>query len=300
LISVDRNPAFRIEPPLGAGHEGKPTVSTTLSSYLTVANHLSQWQTLTAKTPAVQTATQYFEKHIGGVTSAQQLINNPRLFNYAMTAFGLSDMTYAKGLMREVLQQGVTSGKALANTLSNSNIQAFAKAFDFADNGSATTSSSSLVRQVIDKYIENSLETSQGQQDPGVQLALYFQNHAPSVTSAYGILADKNLLTVVQTALGISPLTAAEPIDTQAQMLTSKLKLSDFQDPTKLQKFIERFAAQYDANNNALGTTSSSSATTTLTTASLFQTTPIYGYGIIGINPTTLLGAATTGASLLL
>ena len=275
-------------------------MSTTLSGYLTVANNLSQWQTITAKTPAVQTATQYFENNIGGATSAQQLVNNPRLFDYAMTAFGLSDMTYAKGLMEKVLQQGVTSSTALANTLDNTNIYAFAKAFDFVDNGSATTSSSSLVDQVVNKYIENSLETSQGQQDPGVQLALYFQANAPGVTSVYQILADKNLLSVVQTALGISPMTGLEPIDTQAQMLTSKLNLSDFQNPTKLQNFIERFCAEYDANNNTPGATTSSSSTTTLTTASLFQTASIAGSGIIGIDPSTLLSAANNRSSLFL
>jgi Protein of unknown function (DUF1217) len=275
-------------------------VTTTLSAYLTVANNLSQWQTMTAKTAAVQTATQYFENNIGSVTSAQQLVDNPRLFNYAMTAFGLSDMTYAKGLMEKVLQQGVTSSTALANTLDNSNIYAFAKAFDFADNGSATTSSSSLVNQVVNKYIENSLETSQGQQDPGVQLALYFQANAPSVTSVYQILADKNLLTVVQTALGVSSMTGLEPIDTQAQMLTSKLNLTDFQNPTKLQSFIERFCAEYDASNNTSGATTSSSSTTTLTTASLFQTTPIAGSGIIEISPATLLSAANLGSGLYL
>ena len=173
-------------------------MTTTLSAYLTVANNLSQWRTITAKNPAVQTATQYFENNIGNVTSAQQLVDNPRLFNYAMSAFGLSDMTYAKGLMEKVLQQGVTSSTALANTLDNTNILAFAKAFDFVDNGSATTASSGLVEQVVNKYVENSLETSQGQQDPGVQLALYFQAQAPNVTSVDQILADKNLLSVVR------------------------------------------------------------------------------------------------------
>ena len=275
-------------------------MTTTLSAYLTVANNLSQWRTIAAKAPAVQTATQYFEQNIGSVTSAQQLVDNPRLFDYAMTAFGLSDMTYAKGLMEKVLQQGVTSSAALANTLDNTNIFAFDKAFDFADNGATTTAASSLVDQVVNKYVENSLETAQGQQNPGVQLALYFEAQAPNVTSVYQILADKNLLSVVQTALGISPLTAAEPIDTQANMLTANLTLSDFQDPAKLQKFIERFCAQYDANNNAPGTTTSSASTTTLTTASLFQTASSNGYGIIEINPSTLLSADNAGLGLLL
>ncbi|HEY8162447.1 MAG TPA: DUF1217 domain-containing protein [Methylocystis sp.] len=222
----------------------------TISTYLQISNNLSKWQAITASKPEVSIQTKYFQDNIGKVKTADDLINNPRLFNYAMDAFGLSDMTYAKGLMKQVLQQGVTSNKALAHTLNNPNILAFAQAFDFADNGASATASSSLVTNVINRYTENALETDQGQQNPGVQLALYFQQKAPSVTSVYGILADKNLLTVVQTALGISPLTSAEPVDTQYALLSAKLNIKDFQDPQKLQNFISRFAAMYDANNN--------------------------------------------------
>jgi hypothetical protein len=222
---------------------------TTLSSYLLVANNMSRWQTITSKTPEVSIQTKYFQDNIGKVKSADDLLKNTRLFNFAMTAFGLGDMTYAKGLMKQVLHEGVTSTSALANKLPNSNISAFARAFDFVDNGASTTSSSALVTNVINRYVENSLETTQGQQNPGVQLALYFQQHAPNITSIYGILADKNLLTVVQTALGVSPMTSAQPIDRQAHLLSSKLKIADFQDPKKLQQFISRFAAMYDLNN---------------------------------------------------
>jgi uncharacterized protein DUF1217 len=199
---------------------------------------MNRWLAATAQTPAVSLATNYFEQNIGKVKSADDLINNPRLFAYAMTAFGLGDMTYAQGLMKKVLAQGVTSSNALANTLPNPNIRAFAKAFDFADNQASTTASATLVADVVNRYLENSLQTAQGQQDPGVQLALYFHQNAPDITSVYGILGDKNLLTVVQTALGISPLTSAEPIDTQAQMLSGLINISDFKDPAKLQSFI--------------------------------------------------------------
>ena len=224
---------------------------TTLSSYLAIANNMSRWLAATAQSPAVSIATNYFEQNIGNVKSANDLINDPRLFDYAMTAFGLGDMTYAQGLMKQVLAQGVSSSSALANTLPNPNIRAFAEAFDFADNGASTTASPTLASDVVNRYLENSLQTAQGQQDPGVQLALYFQQNAPNITSIYGILGDQNLLTVVQTALGISPLTSAEPIDTQAQMLSSLINISDFKNPAKLQSFIERFAALYDSSSSA-------------------------------------------------
>ncbi len=76
---------------------------------------------------------------------------------------------------------------------------------------------------------------------------------------AYSILADKNFLTVVQTALGISPYTSQEDIDTQAKLLSGNINFSDFQDPAKLQKFIEKFCALYD-ENNASATSSQNSS----------------------------------------
>jgi hypothetical protein len=267
---------------------------TTLSTYLTIVNHESQYQAAAAQTPAVQLATKYFEQNIGSVTSAKQLVANPRLLDYALTAYGLSSYTNEQGLVSKALQQGVLSSSALANTLNNTNLRNFVKAFDFADNGSSAVSSST-VTDAVNAYVENNLETTQGQQDPGVQLALYFQNHASSITNVYNILADKSLLTVVQTALGISSLSGLEPIDTQASQISAKLNLSDFQDPTKVQKFIERFAASYDANNSSSGS-SSSSASGSSSVLSLFQNINTGGGGI---SSSTLLSAANIHLGLL-
>ncbi|PWB81941.1 MAG: hypothetical protein C3F11_13610 [Methylocystaceae bacterium] len=224
---------------------------TTLSSYLQIAGNLTKWRSIAAKSPDVAIQTKYFQDNIGKVKSVDDFLKDARLFDYAMTAFGLGDMTYAKGMMKKVLEDGVSSNSALANKLNNSNINAFAKAFDFAGAGAQATSSSTLVANVVGRYTEQALETTQGQENPGVRLALYFREHAPSVTSVYGILADKNLLTVVQTALGVSPLASAQPVDTQARLLKAKLDLSDFQDPKKLQNFITRFAAMYDIDNSS-------------------------------------------------
>jgi hypothetical protein len=226
-------------------------MSTTLSAYQLVANNMSKWQQITASTPSVAQATKYYQANIGKVTTIADFVNNYRLFSYAMTAFGLGSMTYAKGLMQKVLQQGVSSSTSLANSLNDPRILAFAKTFNFAANGATTTSSSAVTEDVVTNYTEQALETNQGAQDPGVQLALYFQRNAPKVTSVLGILADKNLLTVVQTTLGLSPLMSAQDINVQESLLSKLVNVSDFQDPKKLQSFIERFTAMYDLNNSS-------------------------------------------------
>ena len=235
------------------------TVST-LSTYLQVSNNMTKWENLTASEPAVKEATDYYKANIGNVKTPADLVKNYSLFSYAMTAYGLGDMTsYGKGLIEKVLDEGTYGAKDLANTLDNSQILALANTFNFTADGASTTSSTAVQTEVVNKYIEQTLESDQGKSDPGVQEALYFLQNAPNITNAYQVLADKNLLTVVQTALGISPYTSMEDIDTQANTINQKLNLSDFQDPAKLQKFIEKFCAMYDMTNQ--GATSSQSST---------------------------------------
>ena len=52
-------------------------------------------------------ATAYYLANIGKVKTVDDFVNNYQLFSYAMKAFGLADMTYAKGLMTKVLNGGV-------------------------------------------------------------------------------------------------------------------------------------------------------------------------------------------------
>ncbi len=263
----------------------------TLTTYLQISNNLPKWQKLTASQANVKLETQYYQKNIGKVKTAADLVNNYRLFSYVMNAYGLGDQVYAKSLFQKVLQQGIGNAKDLAYTLNDPRIMALAKTFNFAWNGSSTTSSTAVQTDVVNSYIEQTLETNQGQSDTGVQLALYFQRNAPNITSAYSILADKKLLTVVQTALGISSLTSAENIDTQANQISSKIKIADFQDPKKLQTFIERFSALYDLNNpsgtssaqsslipNALISTSSSTGSFSVSLLSSMQALKLGGF----------------------
>lgn len=232
----------------------------TTASYLAVSNNLSRMQAATAAEPQVKTATAYFLANIGKVTSISDFVNNYQLFSYAMTAFGLGDMTYAKGMMTQVLQGGVTSPKALANTLSNPAYKAFATAFDFVGKGAATTQTAAATTDVVNQYVEQSLESAQGQQNQGVQLALYFTRTAPSVTNVYGLLADPSLLKVVQTAFGI-PASATENIDTEAASLSKQISIADLQDPKKVQAIAERFTAMWDINGNHTSSNASSGVT---------------------------------------
>ena len=244
-------------------------MTTTYATYMRIADNLDQYSTLTSKKTDVATATKYYEENIGNIKSVDDFVGNDRIFRYAMKAYGLEDMTYAKAMVKKVLTEGTTDSKSLANTLSDKRFLALAKAFAFATNGEDTTSQTSVTTNTVTNYVRQSLEDNAADENAGVQLALYFARKASSVTSAYGILADSKLLKVVQTTLGISEMTSYQDIDKQASMISAMMDVTDLQDPEKVQKFLGRFTATYDATNSSSAASSD--------TALLFQTTSDVG-----------------------
>ncbi len=110
-------------------------MTSTTTTFLSVSQNLSRYQTMTASEPAVKTATAYYEANIGSVTSVKDLVSNYRLLSYALNAYGLGDQINAKGLITKVLEGGVSNPKSLANTLPDSRWKAFATAFNFVDSG---------------------------------------------------------------------------------------------------------------------------------------------------------------------
>jgi hypothetical protein len=240
-----------------ASVEEDGTVLSTLASYQAITRNITSSLASTAAAPTVQNATNYYLANIGKVKTVSDFVNNYQLFSYAMTAFGLGSMTYAKGMITKLLQGGITDPKALANQLTDPRYKAFATAFNFAKNGTSTTSQASATTGTVSQYVRQTLETNAGGQNQGVQLALYFQRMAPTITTAYNILADPALLKVAQTVLNIPAQSSLQDIATQANTISSAINLKDLQDPTKLSQFVQRFAAMYDMENS---TTSSQPA----------------------------------------
>ena len=259
-------------------------MTTTTAAYLAVTNNLTRYQSMTAAEPAVKLATAYYQANIGKVNSIQAFVGNYRLLSYALNAYGLGDQIGHTALITKVLQGGVSDPKSLANTLTNGNWKAFASAFDFVGKGAASVNSASAVKTTTSDYVEQQLESDQGAQDVGVQLALYFQRVAPTVSNEYGILADKNLFEVAQTIFGLAPSTNASSLDAQANALAKTMPIADLQDPKKLQQLTERFTALYDVNYGpASGATSSLTVSSSNSASSVSAASAILA-GVISSN----------------
>ena len=138
----------------------------------------------TAKEPVVSRESEYYLAHIGDVKSIDDFLGNDRLFKYAMKAFGLQDMDYAKAFIRKVLEEGDDYDDSFANKLSDKRYQDFATTFNFARYGDATTAFDRTQQGTVDNYVRQTLEQEAGDQNQGVRLALYFQRKAPDLKDA--------------------------------------------------------------------------------------------------------------------
>lgn len=221
----------------------------TMTSYRLIAADLPRSLARVSKEPQVRRDSEYYLANIGNVKTIDDFMKDSRIYNYALKAFGLSDMAYAKAFIRKVLTEGVDSQDSFANKLNDGRYKELAATFNFAKLGDKATSEPAAQQAVVDKYVRQTLEMETGDQNEGARLALYFARKAPTITNAYEILGDKALLEVFQTTFSVPAQTSVLDIDRQAKLVEEKLDLSDLKDPEKLDKLITRFTAMYEMKN---------------------------------------------------
>ncbi|PHP65734.1 flagellar biosynthesis protein FlgF [Zhengella mangrovi] len=221
----------------------------TYVQYNMIAKNMDRSVEAVNRDPVVSRDTEYYLSHITEVNSVDEFVSDTRLFTYAMKAFGLSDMTFAKAFMTKVLDEGHDDKEAFVNQLADTRYVDFAKTFDFKRYGATATTFTRAQTGVVDKYVRQTLEENAGQTNDAVRLALYFERKAPEITSVTDILADKALFTVVRTNLGLPTSFSMLDIDRQISILKDKVDLKEFSDPEAVAKQIERFSAMWDAQN---------------------------------------------------
>ena len=229
----------------------------TYASYLGVTRDLAKSLERVAKAPVAARETEYYLAHIEKVKSIDDFMSDSRLYRYAMKAFGLEDMAYAKAFMRKALEGGVADSDSFANKLSDSRYRDFVKTFNFAQYGATTTIFDATRKGTADRYNRQVLEETAGAQNEGLRLPLNFERKAKGIVSWYDVLADTALSQVVRTAFGLPDSFASADLERQVEVFSGKFDIKDFQKADKVSGFLKRFTAMHDvANPSANGTAS--------------------------------------------
>ena len=202
-----------------------------------------------SRRPMVSREVEYYSQRIEKIDSAEELVSDTRALNFIMRAYGLEELSYAKALVRKVLEEGVDDPDALANRMTDVRFKDLASDFNFARYGDTTTTFERTRSGVIDKYLVQTMELDAGSQNDGARLAMYFERRAGDIKNAYDILADPALLQVVQTIFQLPVQMSFRPIEDQADMINNRLNIEELADPHKVEEMITRFLPLWDIAN---------------------------------------------------
>lgn len=206
----------------------------------------------TAEKQNLKAANTYYDQVVTAVDTVDQLLADKKVVTYILRAYGLETANVSIATLKQVLTSDPLDPKSAAAKLGDPRYREIAAAFNFDSAGNVKRVPASEVQsrtdmlKTADQFLYQTMETNAGASSEGVRLSLYFRRKAPGLASAYSILADKALIEVTRTALGLPASMSNLAIETQAALIDTKLKVADLKDPTKLDKFIARFGAMYD------------------------------------------------------
>ncbi|MHC2741639.1 hypothetical protein ACVMFA_007429, partial [Bradyrhizobium liaoningense] len=93
---------------------------TTYFSYSYITHNLKQSLTRVEQQSDVAREAAYYKANIGKVKTIDDFMKDYRLYHYAMKAYGLEDMAYAKAFMKQVLESDLNDSKSFVNKLVDS------------------------------------------------------------------------------------------------------------------------------------------------------------------------------------
>lgn len=203
------------------------------------------------------TAVDDFAKGMAEVKSLDDFLSNDKLTSVVLKANGLDPKKYDEDTLRKIFTSDPADKKSYLNTKAESKFKEIVADFNFDTKGDLTRAKIGTIQntgaedRTQQSYLQQTLETQEGESNDGVRLALYFSRKAPNITSLYTILGDKALFQVITTAFSLPTSLSGMDVDKQVDVLKKFVNLDDLQDPKKVDKLMKRFTAMYDLKNNA-------------------------------------------------
>lgn len=191
-------------PRIGPKKNGAVFVLSTYLSYELITRDMGKSLDRIEQQPMVERETQYYLENIGKVKSVDDFISNDRLFKYAMKAYGLGDMDYAKAFMKKVLDEGISDSGSFANKLTDKRYYEFAKVFNFEKYGDLTTSFNAAQDNVPGNF---AAQVAIAGAQPGYSFAQteteYYLQTISSVKSIDDLMGNERLLDYAMSAFGL-------------------------------------------------------------------------------------------------
>jgi len=109
--------------------------------------------------------------------------------------------------------------------------------------GGPAVTSPTFIKNVVQQYIESQFQAVVGNTSNTLREALYAQQELPTITNWYSVIANRPLADVIQTVLGLPQSFALVNLDQQVKVLSARMNIANFQNPTKLNAMLNQFVA---------------------------------------------------------
>ncbi|MFV2033563.1 MAG: DUF1217 domain-containing protein [Halocynthiibacter sp.] len=231
------------------------------------------------KSPVLQREVAYFEKNIGNIKTAEDLVADRTMLKVALGAFGLGEDIGNTYFLRKVLEDGTIDPGALANRLSDKRYLEFSKAFGFGDFSVANTQLSDFAGGITTAYKERQFEVAIGEQDENMRLALGLRRELDSLVARdisdnamwFTVMGNAPLRAVFEAALGLPTAFGALDLDKQLSVFKDRAQsqfgdsaVAQFSDPEKQEDLIRMFLFRSELQTRSSMFQSSQTALTLL------------------------------------
>lgn len=180
----------------------------TFTSYQLITKDINKSIDRIEQQPTVDRDTKYYLANITKVKSIDDFVKNDRLFKYAMKAYGLEDMDYAKAFMVKALKEGVTDPNSFANKLTDKRYAQFVSAFNFAANGADATIYNKAQQLVTKNYaIQAKIAGLDPNSDYVKGETTYYLANITKVKSVDDLMSNSRLYTYALAAYGLDSAT---------------------------------------------------------------------------------------------
>lgn len=225
------------------------------------------------KSPQLERDSEYFLKNISSVQSAEDLVNDRRLLNVALGAFGLQDDINNKFFIKKILEDGTQDEQSLANRLADARYEKLSKAFGFGPGELQLTTLDFKMQEVVELNRIQSFEVAVGEQDDAMRIGLYAERELMELASEdmsddakwFTLMGLPPLREMFQTALGLPAAFGQIELDKQMETfrdrmfsLTGDAEVSQFSEPEAIDKIRTLYLAR--SQINSIGETNSSGA----------------------------------------
>lgn len=230
----------------GAIGGGLPAVVAWKQLEKTGEQQRARWE----KQPSVQREVAYAKDFASKVKNVEELINNRRFMNFALSAFGLESEVDKKGLLRKVLLSDLTDQNSYANRMNDPRFRELAQRLDLKAVGLANVKSEATLTSIELRYKKNEFEKAQGDAAPGLREAIYVKENASRMKSIYDVLGDRTMRAVMSKAFDIPLETAVQSVESQATAFGRKVDVEKFKDKRWVEKTIQIYLTKIDTETS--------------------------------------------------